>query len=65
MQGFPPRKLCRPIRKVWEQIETTSTRILRSKDGQKQIAKISKAALGSFRMRINGKGNAIRVRRVR
>lgn len=50
---------------VWEQVGTTRTRIRKIETGENQSAEISKAALGSFFLRVNGKGSAIRVRRVR
>ncbi len=50
---------------VWEQVGTTRVRIPKIKNGKAYTAEISKAALGSFMLQINGKGAAIRVRRVR
>ena len=50
---------------VWEQVDGTKVRIPKVRNGKPNTAKISKAALGSFILRINGKGSAIRVRRVR
>ena len=50
---------------VWEQIERIEIRVPKVRDGRKNTAIIKKAALGSFKLRINGKGAAIRVRRVR
>jgi len=50
---------------VWEQVGASRTRIAKKKPGKDYTAEISKAALGSFMMRVNGKGAAIRVRRVR
>lgn len=50
---------------VWEQVGTTRTRIPKVKTGETANAEISKAALGSFLLRVNGKGASIRVRRVR
>jgi len=50
---------------VWEQIDTTRVPIRKIKAGTTATAKISKAALGSFMLRVNGKGANIRVRRVR
>ena len=50
---------------VWEQVGTTRTKIRKIEAGDDQSAEITKAALGSFFLRVNGKGAAIRVRRVR
>ena len=50
---------------VWEQTNTTKVKIPKIKNGKAHTAEISKGALGSFFLKINGKGAAIRVRRVR
>ena len=50
---------------VWEQVGSIRGRIPKVKEDKTTTAEISKAALGSFLMKINGKGSAIRVRRVR
>ena len=50
---------------VWEQADTTKVRVPKVRGGKTNTAEISKAALGSFLLRINGSGSAIRVRRVR
>jgi len=50
---------------VWEQVGSIRGRIPKVKEGKTTTAEISKAALGSFFLRVNGKGGAIRVRRVR
>ena len=50
---------------VWEQTDRTNVRIPKVRDGKTNNAEISKASLGSFFLRVNGKGSAIRVRRVR
>lgn len=50
---------------VWEQADSLKVRIPKVRNGKTNTATISKAALGSFMLRINGKGSAIRVRRVR
>ena len=50
---------------VWEQADSASVRIPKSRDGTPTTAKITKAALGSYMLRINGKGRAVRVRRTR
>lgn len=50
---------------VWEQTDGTKIRIPKVRNEIANTAKISKASLGSFFLRINGKGSAIRVRRVR
>lgn len=50
---------------VWEQSDGTKVRIPKVRNNVPNNAKISKASLGSFFLRVNGKGNAIRVRRVR
>lgn len=49
---------------VWETTGTTRIRVPKKKDGP-IIAEISKAALGSFVLQLNGKGSDIRVKRVR
>jgi hypothetical protein len=50
---------------VWEQIDTTRVKIPRAKDNKANTALISKGAIGSFLLRINSRGVAIRVKRVR
>jgi len=50
---------------VWEQIDSTKVRVPKVRNGMVNTVEISKAALGSFLLRVNGKGVAIRVRRVR
>lgn len=50
---------------VWEQADSLKVRIPKVRNGKKNTAEISKAALGSFFLRINGKGSSIRVKRVR
>lgn len=50
---------------VWEQADGLKIRIPKVRNGQANTARISKASLGSFFLRVNGKGSAIRVRRVR
>jgi hypothetical protein len=50
---------------VWEQIDNIRVRIPRAKDNKVNTALISKGAIGSFLLRINSQGVAIRVRRVR
>ena len=50
---------------VWEQIDNTKVRIPKVRNGTPNQAKISKGAIGSFLLRVNESGKAIRVRRVR
>ena len=50
---------------VWEQTDGAKVRIPKVRNGNANTADISKASLGSFLLRVNGKGAAIRVRRVR
>lgn len=50
---------------VWEQTDGKKIRIPKVRNGVANRAKISKASLGSFFLRVNGSGTAIRVRRVR
>ena len=50
---------------VWEQVDNNTVRIPKVRNKTPNTAKISKAALGSFFLRVNEKGRAIRVRRVR
>ena len=48
---------------VWDQVDNYRIRVPKPKDGNPNTAEIKKAALGSFFLRINGKGRAIRIRR--
>lgn len=50
---------------VWEQVDTRNIRVPKVRNGNANTVKIQKASLGSFLLRVNGKGSAIRVRRVR
>lgn len=50
---------------VWEQIETTKIRIPKVRGGVPNTAQIEKGMMGSYYLRVNGKGRAVRVRRVR
>lgn len=50
---------------VWEQIGTYDVRVPKKRNGIAPTAVIQKASLGSFILRINGKGSAVRVKRVR
>ena len=50
---------------VWEQTSKDSIRVPKVRDGVPNTVEIRKASLGSFLMRVNGKGKATRVRRVR
>jgi len=50
---------------VWEQTDGNKVRVPKVRNGTPNTANISKASLGSFFLRVNGKGTAIRVRRVR
>jgi len=50
---------------VWEQVNSKSIRIPKTRGDKVNIANISKASLGSFFLRVNGTGSATRVRRVR
>ena len=50
---------------VWEQVDSTKVRIPKARNGKPNTVKISKASLGSFFLRVNGKGSAIRVKRAR
>ena len=50
---------------VWEQTDGNKVRIPKVRNEELNTADISKASLGSFFLRVNGKGAAIRVRRVR
>jgi len=49
---------------VWDQVNSESVRIPKGKDGKPNIAKIRKAAFGSYLMTISGNNRSIRVRRV-
>ena len=50
---------------VWEQIDGGKARIPKARNGRTNSAIVSKATMGSFFLRVNGKGTAIRVKRVR
>ncbi len=50
---------------VWEQVGSGSVRIPREKDGVKNTALISSAAMGSYKLQMGGKGRSIKVRRVK
>jgi len=50
---------------VWEQTDGTKVRVPKVRNNVANQARISKASLGSFFLRVNGKGTAVRVRRVR
>lgn len=50
---------------VWEQTDGVKVRVPKIRNGKINSAVISKASLGSFFLRVNGKGNAVRVQRVR
>jgi len=50
---------------VWEQTDAIKLRVPKVRNGVANNAVISKASLGSFFLRVNGKGTAVRVRRVR
>lgn len=50
---------------IWEQADNYRIRVPKTKQGKPNVAEIKKAALGSFLLRINGKGRAIRIRRVK
>ena len=50
---------------VWDQQGSRRVRIPKEKNSRKNTVEIRKAALGSYLLRVNGEGAAIRVRRVR
>lgn len=50
---------------VWDQVDGYNLRVPRVRNGIPNSAQIRTAALGSFLLRINGKGRAIRVRRIK
>jgi len=50
---------------VWDQQDTRRVRIPKDKAGRTNTVEIRKASLGSYLLRVNGEGAAIRVRRVR
>jgi len=50
---------------VWEQTDSRTVRIPKVRNNIANKAEIQKASLGSFLLRVNGSGRAIRVRRVR
>lgn len=50
---------------VWEQVDSTRVRIPKVRNNKLNTGVIQKAAMGSYLMRINGSGRAVRVRRVR
>ncbi len=49
---------------VWEQIDSERVRIPKIRNGNIPTVVIQKASLGSFMLRVNGKGVGIRVKRV-
>jgi len=63
--GYKKKRFFMTNGQVWEQIGTTKLRIPKAKNGKANIVEIRKAAMGSFLLQINGKGSAIRVKRVR
>lgn len=50
---------------VWDQVDTRRVRIPRERDGRENTVEIRRAALGSYLLRVNGEGAAVRVRRRR
>lgn len=50
---------------VWDQQGTRRVRIPKERDGRTNTVEIRRAAMGSYLLRVNGEGAAIRVRRVR
>jgi len=50
---------------IWEQTDSRSLPKIKLKDGRIVTAEITKGAWGSFFLRVNGKGTAIKVRRTR
>lgn len=50
---------------VWEQIDNTRVRVPKIKKNDKPLAYISRAALGSYLLKVDDKGQAIRVKRTR
>ncbi|MEP1231225.1 MAG: hypothetical protein ABJG88_11155 [Litorimonas sp.] len=50
---------------IWEQTQDEVLRIPESKNGEINIANIRKASFGSYMLNINGKGKAVRVKRVK
>lgn len=50
---------------IWEQVDSASLPKIKLGEGKIVTAKITKGSLGSFFLRINGKGTAIKVRRAR
>lgn len=49
---------------VWDQVSGGRTYIPKPRKGETMIAEIRKASMGSFLLTVNGRGQAIRVRRV-
>jgi len=62
--GYDKKRFYFTNGQVWEQVNGGSFRVIKSKDAP-TTAVISKAALGSFTLRINDSGKSLRVRRVR
>jgi len=50
---------------VWEQTQDEIIRVPKVKDGKPNVANIRKASFGSFMLNVNGKGKAVRVKRVK
>lgn len=63
--GYKKKRFFMTNGQVWEQIGTAKVRIPKIKNGKANTVEIRKAAVGSFLLQINGKGSAIRVKRVR
>lgn len=50
---------------IWEQTDSTKLPKIRLRDDRDVTVEITKGSLGSFFLRVNGKGTAIKVRRIR
>jgi len=65
MFGYKKLRITLENGQVWEQIGSVTNRPPKMSSKRPLIAEIKKAALGSFSLQFNGKGRAIKVKRVR
>ena len=63
--GYKTQRFVLANGQVWDQIDRKSLRLPRSFDPEGKTVEIRRAAMGSYMLRIDGKGAAIRVRRRR
>jgi len=63
--GYKKKRIFLQNGQVWEQTGSRDIRIPKVRNGFANQAHITEASLGSFLLRVNGRGTAIRVKRVR